>query len=440
MKKEKLEIFYSVTIIISIPLLLAVNTIYLIRTTRSAYNSELRTKADVVNAVLAESFRAEIEGDSFTKISSQLNAIQKQQTDITQAMLVQRQNGNYFIVSRANDAPTTLSPGTEMQTKIVYERKVPVSKLINTTVNRQATQGWNVATPVFDANNNVMAVSFSTIAITRAQAIINKAFTQSFVIMLISIVVIVVLLFRHFRLVGYIQLLARQREINQTMSDFLSVATHELKAPTSIIKGYIANVMDDTTSPISDGIREQLQVALLQTERLNNLVKDLLNVSRVEQGRVQYNIESVDSTNIIDVIVQTFTPIANEKGLTVSFTKPAQPLFVKADAGRVQEIFTNLIDNAIKYTPEGSVFITQSINGPTIITSIRDTGLGMSTENRKRLFQRFYRIQNEQTKNISGTGLGLWIIKQYIEAMGGKINVASKEGEGTEFTVTLPMM
>lgn len=421
-------------------MLLIINTVYLARTTRSAYNSELRQKADLVNSIMAEAVRSNIESNDRLAIKSQLEYFQTQHSEIKQALIVKQNNNSIEIVARADDAPKELSPTSNVQTKIVYERKKPVAKLININDNGRPVQGWNVASPVFDTNKNVIAVSSSTFLTTDSEETINNDFSRSFLIMIISIIIIVILLFRHFRLVGYIQLLAKQREINQTMSDFLSVATHELKAPTSIIKGYIANVMDETAGPISQEVKEQLQVALSQTDRLNNLVKDLLNVSRVEQGRVEYHIESVNSTEIIDLIVKNYTPIAANKGLKIIYNTPEKPLFVKADAGRVQEIFTNLIDNAIKYTPAGTVTINQNLDGPNVKTTVRDTGLGMSAENKKRLFQRFYRIKNEQTKDISGTGLGLWIIKQYIEAMGGQIQVDSLEGTGTEFTVNLPIM
>jgi signal transduction histidine kinase len=112
---------------------------------------------------------------------------------------------------------------------------------------------------------------------------------------------------------------------------------------------------------------------------------------------------------------------------------------VRADAGRVQEIFTNLIDNAVKYTASGTITIKHHTEKQYLVTSVRDTGNGISAEHRERLFQRFYRVQTEETKGISGTGLGLWIIKQYIEHMGGKIEVDSLVGSGTEFIVYLPL-
>lgn len=439
MKREKLEIIYSVAIIIAIPIILVANTIYLVRTVRAAYNSELRQKADVINSVAATMINMNITELDVNQLDKSLNNLEKAESDVVQAHIVVQKNGEPVIIARSASAPSEMNDSLKIQTRIVYERKQSVARLISVSKDKTIQQAWSVATPILNSDGQVVAVLTSSVLTTDAQKLINSAFAKSFVFLVVSIIIIVFLLFRHFRLVGYIQLLAKQRELNQTMTDFLSVATHELKAPTSIMKGYIANVIDGTAGPINDEAKDQLSVALSQVDRLNNLVQDLLNVSRVEQGRVEYKIESVDTTAIISTIIRTYRPIAEAKGLQLIFEPNLEIPAAKSDSGRVQEIFTNLIDNAIKYTPSGSVTVSQIYDTHTVTTTISDTGLGMNKEDQKRLFQRFYRVKTEKTKEINGTGLGLWIIKQYIEAMGGSISLNSAEGKGSDFTVTLPI-
>lgn len=160
----------------------------------------------------------------------------------------------------------------------------------------------------------------------------------------------------------------------------------------------------------------------------------MLNVSRIEQGRIKYDMTEVKINEIISNIVNLYTEKAVEKGLKFDYQNSDLPP-VWADAGRIQEIFTNLIDNAIKYSEKGEVKVSHRIEGNKIITEVADSGIGMSAEAQKKLFQRFYRVKTDKTASISGTGLGLWIIKQYIESMGGSIEVESKEGEGTKFNV-----
>lgn len=440
MKREKLEIIYSVAIIIAIPLILIANTIFLVRSVRGAYNSELRDKADIINSVAATMLRQNLVSNNKTDMASILTNLENIQPQITQLQILQQKDGEAVNVAKSSTAPVAIDGSTNMQVRVAYERNVAIAKLVTINQVGKAVQAWNVVTPITDnQQGKVIGVVSSSVLTTKAQKVVDDAFKKSIVFLLVSIIVIVVLLFRHFRLVGYIQLLAKQRELNQTMTDFLSVATHELKAPTSIMKGYIANVIDGTAGPINDEAKEQLGVALSQVERLNNLVQDLLNVSRVEQGRIEYKLEPVDTTAIINLICHTYQPIATAKNLSLSFSPQTDIPAIKSDAGRVQEVFTNLIDNAIKYTPSGSVVVTQKLDGNFVITSIKDTGLGMSNDDQKRLFQRFYRVKNDKTKEISGTGLGLWIIKQYIHAMGGSIELQSTEGEGSEFLVSFPI-
>lgn len=440
MKKEKLEIIYTIGVILAIPALVTLNTILLVRSTRSAFNNELRRKADLVNAVIAESAATNLKAGNFDLLGNSLQHLEISQPAITGTRIIRQTNGTPNVVARATSASDQLDIGTKLQIQIAYERKLPIAKLVNLINNGQKAQAWNVITPAVDSTTKeVIAVVSTNILTTDAQEAIDKAFATSFLVLIVSIIVIIALLFRHFRLVGNIQLLARQREINQTMSDFLSVATHELKAPASIIKGYVSNVMDGMYGPINDEINDQLKTAVGQTDRLNGLVQDLLNVSRIEQGRVEYTYSAVDSTKLLAMIYENYKIFAVKKGLVLKLETNAPMPLVKADEGRLQEVFTNIIDNAIKYTAKGTVTISQRSDHTGVLTTIKDTGFGLSAEARKRLFQRFYRVKTEETKGIGGTGLGLWIIKQYITAMDGKIDVESMEGAGSAFIVTMPL-
>lgn len=439
MKREKREIVYSIAVLVAVPLLVIVNTLLLVRSTSAALNGELRREASVTNSVIAQSSLSYLQEKNYDLLSAYLNKLEKSEPTLMHTMVILDGVDGLKIIARSDSAPSKLTTVFETTAELTASRKMPIAALVNTfDRNKNQAQAWNVMTPIVDSNGDrVFGFISSSILTTEAQMEIDKIYLRAFIILAASVLLIFGLLFRYFRLVGYIQLLAKQRELNQTMSDFLSVATHELKAPTSIIKGYLSNVMDGVAGPIGADVKKQLEVAMAQTERLNDLVKDLLNVSRVDQGRIEYNFVPVDTVKIISLIVDNYRPIAAEKGLKLIY-EPVEGLpMVRADEGRVQEIFTNLIDNAIKYTAEGSVTITQRIEQDKLSTSIRDTGFGMSPEAKQRLFQRFYRVQTAQTQNISGTGLGLWIIKQYATAMKGSIDVESMEGVGSNFIVKL---
>lgn len=436
MKRDKLEIIYSIIVLITIPVIVAVNTIVLTQSTNTAFNNELNRKADLANGVVAQSSMKLIKNGQYKELETNLNALESSQPTLMHSMLIENEGNGFVITARSKSAAGDKLNLTQAGT--VVSNKRSVARLIDTYDRKSnPAQAWNVMTPVIDSDGKIIAIISANYLTVDAQEAIGAAYQQSFFVLIISIVLILGLLFRHFRLVGYVQLLAKQKELNQTMSDFLSVATHELKSPTSIIKGYLSNVMDGDYGSVEPGVKEQIQAAITQTERLNSLVQDLLNVSRVEQGRVQYDITDVDIKKVLVTIVDNYRPMAQSKGLQIIY-EPAESLpLIKADENRIQEIFTNLIDNAIKYTEKGTITVFHQIKDDTLVTSVRDTGFGISPSAKERLFQRFYRVKTDQTQNISGTGLGLWIIKQYTESMGGKIDVESMEGVGSNFIVEL---
>ena len=437
MKNSKFEIVYSLLIIVTIPALLVANTIFLATNAKDDFITEIRRKADSINQSVAIVTNEYIKAGNEDQLQSFVTNLAKESPTLQDVYVAKVTDEGYTVVASSQNN-TELREYQKDHLDFAKSTQQSIARK-DQAVDKEGnvTNIWQVATPVKDETGAVVAVAASAVSTADADELIQNTYVKSYIFLAVSIAVILALLVHHFKIAGYSRLLAKQKEINQTMSDFLSVATHELKAPTSIIKGYIANIMDGTFGDVNSAIKEQLQVALNQTERLNNLVKDLLNVSRVEQGRVSYTVESVDIGATIKTIVDTYQQQASAKGLELMYnTVNAIP--VKSDPGRVQEIFTNLIDNAIKYTPSGSVVVSHRLEKQYVVTSIRDTGMGISAEDRKRLFQRFYRVANEQTKEISGTGLGLWIIKQYIEHMGGKIEVDSLVGSGTEFLVYLP--
>lgn len=439
MNRSKLEVFYSIGIILAIPILLAINTILLVSSTRSTFDIELSRKSDLVNSVIAQQSIADVQDKQYDRLSVSLEEIETAQPAIRQLQVITKDETGIRRVAQGVDRLDEINPSVQTQVNIVYERKQPVARFINFNDNGVNSQAWNVATPILDSEDTVLGVVVSSILTNDAEELIDSAYTKSFIVMVVSIIVIVILLFRHFRLVGYVQLLAKQRELNQTMSDFLSVATHELKSPTTVIKGNMENLCDGLYGPVDDKIKDQLGVVISQTDRMNSLVQDLLNVSRIEQGRIEYTITDVDSARVLQSIVDVYKGPAQNKGLELRYEPVENIPIVRVDEGRLQEIFTNLIDNAIKYTETGSVTVSQKVVNNKVVTSVKDTGFGMSPEASKRLFQRFYRIKTDKTRTISGTGLGLWIIKKYIESMGGTIEVESLEGSGSNFIVSFPV-
>jgi signal transduction histidine kinase len=224
--------------------------------------------------------------------------------------------------------------------------------------------------------------------------------------------------------------------------DFISMASHELRTPVTGIKGYVSMILDGTYGQVSDQVKTSLSIVENATDRLAVLVDDLLNVSRIEQGRIKITMEALNIAPIVKEIITELSVQAVAKKLELVYN-PFQENFppINIDPERLKQILINLIGNAIKYTPKGrvEVIIAEKSRGKTLEIKIKDTGIGMSAKDREKLFQKFYRVQNAATKEITGTGLGLWITKQLVELMGGTIMVDSMENSGTQFTIEFPV-
>jgi len=227
-------------------------------------------------------------------------------------------------------------------------------------------------------------------------------------------------------------------EVEQMKQELISIATHELRTPITGIKGYLDMILAGDAGELSPDLKEMLEEITKINQRLADLVDDLLNVGRIEQGRIEIKPVKMDLSKLIQEATDEMQIQAKDKGLNLKSQISNLKIMVKGDPERVRQVLINLIGNAIKYTPTGSVTVTTEKKDKEIITSVKDTGLGMNEEQQRRLFEKFYRVKNDQTRAITGTGLGLWITKQLVEKQGGKIWLESQEGKGSTFSFSLP--
>ena len=238
-------------------------------------------------------------------------------------------------------------------------------------------------------------------------------------------------------------MLARQArklaaEKRQVRFEFISVLGHELKAPLAAVEGYLELLRDQPKLAADNEKRGQiLDRCIIRTEQMRKLVLDLLEMTRIESGRRERNLESVNLTEIAKTCVETLLPMASGRKIEIELTARAECLF-KADRTEIEIVLNNLISNAVKYNRDGGkVTVRVSAGDGSAEFSVRDTGIGMSEEEQARLFGEFVRIRNEKTQDILGSGLGLSIVRKVADLYGGKVCVESTPGEGSCFTVTL---
>ncbi len=228
--------------------------------------------------------------------------------------------------------------------------------------------------------------------------------------------------------------------IDEKKNEFISMAAHELRAPLTAIRGFLSMVIDGDTGPITPKATEFLRDSMVSSERMIRLVNNMLDVGRIEEGRLTLTPSLFSISKVVTAVHGEFQGEAMNKGLNFTTDISANPVDqVFVDEDKIHEVLVNLVSNAIKYTEKGTVTISlTNPNLDTVRIEVKDTGAGVSAEEQKKLFQKFYRVQSVVGKTI-GTGLGLYISKLLIERFGGTIGLISESGQGSNFWFELPV-
>jgi two-component system sensor histidine kinase GlrK len=241
---------------------------------------------------------------------------------------------------------------------------------------------------------------------------------------------------------------SKLKEIDQIKSDFFSFMSHELRTPLTAILG-AANVMrNGHAGEVNASQLRAIQIITRNTERLTRLINDWLDIAKMEAGKMSFNYKPIDINKLINESLLTFTPLAQEKQISIQLTPLQSIAKIHADPDRITQVITNLLSNAIKFTPEnGRISITESVQNVTEFgipldyfeVRVRDTGIGIPTEYLETIFDKFHSINMPQEHKPEGTGLGLAISRLIIESHHGKIWAESESGKGSTFIFRLPI-
>lgn len=232
----------------------------------------------------------------------------------------------------------------------------------------------------------------------------------------------------------------RLKELDQQKSEFVSLASHQLRGPLTAIKGYGSMLLDGDFGEMKPEVKDAVEKIYKSTQDLVVLVGDYLDVSRIEQGRMQYDFTIFDFKNLASTVVESLKPTLEQAHLTIDFNYNDQIDYqINADQGKIKQVIGNIVDNAIKYTPRGGlhVWLTQS-KAKKVLLTITDTGVGIQRDVLPRLFEKFTRAPDASKTNIMGTGLGLYVAKKIVEAHNGRIWAESAgPGKGSTFFIEL---
>lgn len=234
----------------------------------------------------------------------------------------------------------------------------------------------------------------------------------------------------------------RLRELDRQKSEFLSIASHQLRTPLAAIKGYASLLLENTFGQLDEKTRQPVETIFASSKRMVDTVNDFLDVSRIEQGKMEYRMKPSDLSALAKQVVQEIIVNIHEKGLDLNYHDDRKgPYMVMMDDSKMEHVISNLIDNASKYTPEGSISVRIDTEGTTVALRVIDTGVGIPKEAIGALFDKFVRARNARDVNVTGTGLGLYVAREIARAHHGDVTAHSEgEGKGSIFTVTLPLI
>lgn len=241
-------------------------------------------------------------------------------------------------------------------------------------------------------------------------------------------------------------------EAESEQTEFISTASHEMRTPVASIEGYLGLALNPKTATIDERAKKYLEEAHKSSQHLGKLFRDLLDVTKLDDKRIKAHLTPIEVTSTIRSIAEGQIPKMSEKNIHFTFGSSSsanmnggrvinQEVFAAVDVDFLREIINNLIENAIKYTNTGGgIWVNVRGDGDRVLINVTDTGIGISPEDSKHVFQKFYRADNSETRTIGGTGLGLYIVKERVEAMSGSTWVESTFGEGSTFYVAFPRL
>jgi signal transduction histidine kinase len=248
--------------------------------------------------------------------------------------------------------------------------------------------------------------------------------------------IVLLLVFRHVRLIDYGYLYKETKRVNEMKDLFTNMIAHELRAPLTAIRGYASMIDESDNVPAEE--KKYANRIVSSSERLIAIVSDLLDVARIESGKLKVELQSDNVSSVVVAVCEELQSSALEHKISLVHSGTDVEHTALFDQKRLHQAFTNVVSNAIKYTKEGSIELSLEDKNDAVEVRIKDTGMGISASDQKQLFAPFFRVENDDVSQITGTGLGMWITRQLVELMGAKIGVESIKGVGTHIVVTIP--
>lgn len=438
--RDNKQVVYSIAIVIIIPGIVIFNTWFFAK----SYNDTIELSLYDKTIQIGQTFNA--------GLSDKLNSPEKVQLFIndwktynedTAAMDIYYPDPQGFKLVASMDSQKNL--GTIVNTfnySTSWNYNQPFVQKVNEKEGNETKVYYYLVMPLKNLQGEKQAMISMKVSADKVNAKLVASLFNSYWILLLTVVFIILLLLGNSRLFEYSILYNKIKEVDAMKDEFISMASHELRTPVTVIRGYATMMLEEADKMgVNQEAKEYLSIIDVSSERLNNLIEDLLNVSRIEQGRLKVDLKEMEVWPIVEETVKEMKLQAETKGLTLSCViEPDAKSLILADKDRLKQVLINTIGNSIKYTPSGSVEVKALNRDNNLVLMVKDTGIGMTAKEREHLFEKFYRVKSKKTEDIVGTGLGLWITKQIIELMKGTIMIDSMENVGTQVTLEFPLI
>ncbi len=432
--KGNLNIIYSLLLLIFIPAAFFINNYLMNSNYEKAIDQMTRSNAVLVENVINNLIQDHV-GDTVT-VQSAIERVKRENEEVVELSILQPNDSGGFLVINSTD-PSKAGQVIEgdLQSLLVWSTSDPIAYL-----DRGGSQRyWKVTKKLFDGSNQKIGLIVASFSLDNSDTLINRVISESYWVLFLTILVVVLLIANQARMLDYAIMVTKLKEVDKMKDMFMSMASHELRTPLTAIKWYLDALKEKKDLVLDDESNHYINNLSLSAKRLNNLVEDILEVSRIEGNRLPMEVSVFDANGVVAQTIDEMRSQAQEKGLTLNLKLCELAANIKADQNRLKQIVVNLVGNAVKYTEKGSIDVATSIKKDELLISVADTGIGISSEDQAKLFKKFSRIINDRTRDILGTGLGLWITFEIVKRMEGKITVESIEGIGSHFTVRFPL-
>ncbi len=433
--RENPSIIFSLMLVVIIPVAFFINT-YMIT---SSFDKNI-DKITQSNAIVSENIIKYIISQQIENPQSLQTAVENianENEKIVDLTILKPNSANeaYDVIASTNKDLIGKADPQDVQNTLAWKEPGGVAFLDQ----NQSGRFWKVTKTFTDSSGTKLGLVSISLSLNDTDKLIASTINQAYIILIITILIVILFVSNQTRLFGYALTLSKLKEVDKMKDTFISMASHELRSPLTAIKGYLEFLNEKQQGNKDMESKHYIDNITISVDRLGTLVNDILEVSRIEGNQIPIEITSFNPHPLISQSTEELRSQAIVKNLELTYETGDSRAFISADKERLKQVLVNLIGNAIKYTQKGTITISTKIKDNEYMITVADSGIGMSAEDQTRLFEKFYRIKNDKTKDIVGTGLGLWITAELVRRMKGKIAIESIEGVGSHFTIHLPL-